>query len=152
MFRPRSNTKTFGAIFRQPPSLPMRRPRRLWDMHLPKTTWDYCPREIEPRHCTPGRLLERTGNWVSIPDANLPEPWTCNWATVEWTAEVRPLEATLASQYALCSEPLTPVMCNPPRIHCFTFSGSGLQYQQERAFSLHLKRHKVESEKRKREK
>ncbi|KAJ7757958.1 hypothetical protein B0H16DRAFT_1822641 [Mycena metata] len=60
-------------------------------------------------------MLERARHWVSIPDANLPDPWTCSWATVEWTAEVRPLEATLASQYALCSESLTPVMCNPPK-------------------------------------
>ncbi|KAJ7032609.1 hypothetical protein C8F04DRAFT_1182799 [Mycena alexandri] len=82
---------TVISRFRGLAPVAIRRPRRFWDVHIPKT---------------------RARNWVSIPDANLPEPWTCNWATVDWTAEERPLEATLASRYALGNVPLTPVMFN----------------------------------------
>ncbi|KAJ7675517.1 hypothetical protein B0H17DRAFT_1207558 [Mycena rosella] len=47
--------------------------------------------------------------WVSIPDANLPGPWTCNWACWPFWAHPRPLEVELAARYALCA-PLAPVM------------------------------------------
>ncbi|KAJ7274799.1 hypothetical protein C8J57DRAFT_1312763 [Mycena rebaudengoi] len=58
------------------------------------------------------RSRERARNWISIPDANLPEPWTCNWAHWPYWAGVRPLEAALPARYALSNAPLTPVMFN----------------------------------------
>ncbi|KAJ7757956.1 hypothetical protein B0H16DRAFT_1885408 [Mycena metata] len=119
--------KTVRPGFRGLAASTTRRPRRLRNMHIPQTvsnlprliaranlpltTWDYWPRKTEQPHSF-GPTLERGRNWVSIPDANLPEPWTCNWTTARWTAEVQPLEATLASQYALNNVPLTPVMFN----------------------------------------
>ncbi|KAJ7675527.1 hypothetical protein B0H17DRAFT_1334572 [Mycena rosella] len=39
--------------------------------------------------------------WVSIPDVNLPGPWTCNWACWPFWTHPRPLEVELAARYAL---------------------------------------------------
>ncbi|KAJ7739401.1 hypothetical protein B0H16DRAFT_1758986 [Mycena metata] len=104
-------TETSSFMFRGLTSTALRRPRRLWDMHIPQTA-DLAITDmglLPPRH----HFGTRTRNWVSIPDANLPEPWTCNWAAADWTADlVRPLEATLAQRYTLSNVPLTPVMFN----------------------------------------
>jgi hypothetical protein len=48
--------------------------------------------------------------WVSIPDANLPSPWTCDWAKWPHWSDQRGLETLLPARYALGDEPLTPIM------------------------------------------
>ncbi|KAJ7451976.1 hypothetical protein FB451DRAFT_1186018 [Mycena latifolia] len=78
----------------------------------PRATWDWRPR-ILSRPAETTRPHERnvaTLTWVSIPDANLPGAWTCNWACWPYWENELPLEATLAERYALSDEPLAPVM------------------------------------------
>ncbi|KAJ7106928.1 hypothetical protein C8R44DRAFT_941371 [Mycena epipterygia] len=90
-------------------STPVTRPRRFWDLHVPKTTWDYRHRVRLPRSTTKADV-QRARHWVSIPDTNLPEPWTCDWA--RWPSLVNrpPLEAVLPMRYAISDEPLMPIM------------------------------------------
>jgi hypothetical protein len=51
-------------------------------------------------------------DWVTIPDARLPEPWTCNWSRWPYWTNLHPLEAVLSTRYALGNEPLHPIMFN----------------------------------------
>ncbi|KAJ7274789.1 hypothetical protein C8J57DRAFT_1592128 [Mycena rebaudengoi] len=108
----RSIIKTFCPRSRGLASLPVRRPRRFWDLHVPDATWDYRRRVMPHNPPQADRSRERARNWISIPDANLPEPWTCNWVHWPYWAGSHPLEATLSARYALSDAPLTPVMFN----------------------------------------
>ncbi|KAJ7262873.1 hypothetical protein C8J57DRAFT_1334049 [Mycena rebaudengoi] len=94
------------------------RPRRFWDLHVPKPTWDYGHRVCLSLNRTKGDL-KRAQNWVSIPDTHLPEPWTCDWARWPSLANRPPLEAVLPMRYAISDDPLTPVMfSSDSRIGC----------------------------------
>ncbi|KAJ7027540.1 hypothetical protein C8F04DRAFT_1122331 [Mycena alexandri] len=84
-----SKTLCLGSrgFFSAAVSLPVRRPRRFWDFHVPEGAWNYRPRHNKP--------------------------WTCNWRRWPYSAaafELQPLETTLAARYALSDAPLTPVM------------------------------------------
>ncbi|KAJ7905985.1 hypothetical protein B0H13DRAFT_2022294 [Mycena leptocephala] len=89
-------------------SIPVIWPRRFWDLHVPKTTWDYRAR----RHLQRGKKsdLKRARDWVSIPEKNLPEPWTCDWARWPLLENRLPVEAVLPMRYAIGEEPLLPIM------------------------------------------
>ncbi|KAJ7468715.1 hypothetical protein FB451DRAFT_1560406, partial [Mycena latifolia] len=56
-------------------------------------------------------------DWVSIPETNLPEPWTCQWAHWPFWKNQQPLEAVLSTRYAISDQPLSPIM----------FDGSGAE-------------------------
>ncbi|KAJ7083248.1 hypothetical protein C8R44DRAFT_894584 [Mycena epipterygia] len=107
-----SQSQNFYSRSRELASLPIRRPRRFWDFHIPMATWDYKGRISHPPQKTT-RLNERDTaacEWVSIPDANLPGPWTCDWASWPWWKNATALEAALAVQYAISNAPLTPIV------------------------------------------
>ncbi|KAJ7461149.1 hypothetical protein FB451DRAFT_1181496 [Mycena latifolia] len=74
------------------------------------TTWDYRLRDfLVERETT--RLQQRDAavrEWTSIPHANLPSPWSCDWACWPHWEKPDPLEAV----YALSDQPLAPVMFN----------------------------------------
>ncbi|KAJ7151203.1 hypothetical protein C8R46DRAFT_1358097 [Mycena filopes] len=132
---PRSAIRTFRPLLgsRGLASLPARRPRYLWDFHIPKNSWGYWHREEWLKPPANNYCQDRARNWVSIPDANLPHPWTCDWARwPHWAADsaefrFRPLEGTLAASYALSDAPLTPVMFNYV-YKVFGCAGSGKFY------------------------
>ncbi|KAJ6552262.1 hypothetical protein DFH09DRAFT_1366368 [Mycena vulgaris] len=63
-------------------TLPVRRPRRFWDFHVPQATWDYRPRRIR-KPCETTRPYERD-----------------------------PLEAVLALRHGISDRRLTPIMFN----------------------------------------
>ncbi|KAJ7918595.1 hypothetical protein B0H13DRAFT_1992108 [Mycena leptocephala] len=90
-------------------STPVIRPRRFWDLHVPKTTWDYRARQHLQRGGTKSDL-KRARDWVSIPEKNLPEPWTCDWARWPLLENRLPVEAVLPMRYAIGEEPLIPIM------------------------------------------
>ncbi|KAJ7477438.1 hypothetical protein FB451DRAFT_1557211 [Mycena latifolia] len=97
-------------------SLSAHRPRRFWDLHVPPETWDYRPRMKAASTPWPTtRPHERevaVREWISIPEGNLPSPWSCNWACWSYWADPDPLEAVLPARYALGNAPLAPVMFN----------------------------------------
>ncbi|KAJ6569232.1 hypothetical protein B0H19DRAFT_1373477 [Mycena capillaripes] len=104
-------------------SLPVRRPRRFWDFHVPKTAWDYCPRMNFEWKRTVARQHERdlaVRDWITIPDARLPGPWKYNWSVWPYWTNEHPLEAVLSRRYALDNEPLTPIMFNSFDYTCTT--------------------------------
>ncbi|KAJ7757959.1 hypothetical protein B0H16DRAFT_1885409 [Mycena metata] len=108
---PRFEERGVGG-FRGFSSLPVRQPRRFWDFHVPQGAWDYHPREktVWPEH---DNFRERARNWVSVPDTNLPAPWSCDWSHWPYAAamlEGPPVETSVAASYALSDAPLTPVM------------------------------------------
>ncbi|KAJ7675521.1 hypothetical protein B0H17DRAFT_1207562 [Mycena rosella] len=74
-------------------------------------TWDWLPRSSMRPTKTPRPHEQALAvrEWVSIPDANLPGPWTCNWACWPFWTHPCPLEVELAARYAL-GAPLAPVM------------------------------------------
>ncbi|KAJ7905971.1 hypothetical protein B0H13DRAFT_2022238 [Mycena leptocephala] len=90
-------------------STPVIRPRRFWDLHVPKTTWDYRARQHLQRGGTKSDL-KRARDWVSIPEKNLPEPWTCDWARWPLLENRLPVDAVLPMRYAIGEEPLLPIM------------------------------------------
>ncbi|KAJ6552258.1 hypothetical protein DFH09DRAFT_1366364, partial [Mycena vulgaris] len=112
-------------------TLPVRRPRRFWDFHVPQActythilaqnmlksiqaTWDYRPRRIR-KPCETTRPYERgvaIREWISIPDANMPGPWTYDWARWPYWANPQPLEAVLALRHGISDRRLTPIMFN----------------------------------------
>ncbi|KAJ7763368.1 hypothetical protein B0H16DRAFT_1804419 [Mycena metata] len=55
------------------------RPRRFWDFHVPEGAWNYRARDTKKLWAQPSDFHERARNRVSVPDANLPAPWSCNW-------------------------------------------------------------------------
>ncbi|KAJ7765782.1 hypothetical protein B0H16DRAFT_1883199 [Mycena metata] len=93
--------------------------------------WDYRPRRSNPRPLPrAGNLPARAQNWVSIPDAHLPQPWSCNWrrwpfATTEF--DLQSLESGLAASYARSSSPLTPVVFED-HTTVFGCAGTGRYY------------------------
>ncbi|KAJ7757960.1 hypothetical protein B0H16DRAFT_1721084 [Mycena metata] len=94
-------------------SLPVRRARRFWDFHVPEGAWGYRPRDTKKLWAQPSDFHERARNWVSVPDANLPAPWSCNWSYWPYAAAIfegQPVETSIAAHYALSDAPLTPVM------------------------------------------
>ncbi|KAJ7116651.1 hypothetical protein C8R44DRAFT_739336 [Mycena epipterygia] len=106
---------TAAARSRGLASLPVRRPRRFWDFHVPNTAWDYRPRITLGWKHTITRQHERdlaVRDWVTIPDARLPGPWTCNWSHWPYWTNMHALEAVLSTRYALANEPLNPIMFN----------------------------------------
>ncbi|KAJ7918604.1 hypothetical protein B0H13DRAFT_1992163 [Mycena leptocephala] len=75
----------------------------------PATTWDYRARRHLQRSGTKSDL-KRARDWVSIPEKNLPEPWTCDWARWPLLENRLPVEAVLPMRYAIGEEPLIPIM------------------------------------------
>ncbi|KAJ7238750.1 hypothetical protein B0H12DRAFT_89040 [Mycena haematopus] len=102
-------------------------PRRFWDLHVPKVrplhvpfllplliqpcaqpTWDFRPRL---RLGKTRRIdTHRTRNWGSIPDANLPEPWSCDWAHWPSLPDLPRVETVLPMRYKISDEPLLHIM------------------------------------------
>ncbi|KAJ7660430.1 hypothetical protein B0H17DRAFT_1095352 [Mycena rosella] len=85
-------------------------PRRFWDLHVPKTTWDYAQRVRFPMPRSRTKHAQRARDWVCLPDTNLPAPWTCDWAHWPLLLDRPPVEAVLPMQYAISDEPLLPIM------------------------------------------
>ncbi|KAJ7763373.1 hypothetical protein B0H16DRAFT_1687892 [Mycena metata] len=115
---PLSGTKSLCQRlgFRGFTSLPIRRPRRFWDFHVPEGAWGYRPRDTKKLWAQPSDFHERARNWVSVPDANLPAPWSCNWRYWPYAAamfEGQPVETSIAAYCALSDAPLTPVSAVP---------------------------------------
>ncbi|KAJ6474021.1 hypothetical protein C8R47DRAFT_712213 [Mycena vitilis] len=72
-------------------------------------TWDF-RRRVRPASKMTPSWRTRVQDWVSIPDTQLPEPWSCNWGRWRLLDQCPPLEATLPLRYATGDAPLTPVM------------------------------------------
>ncbi|KAJ7610302.1 hypothetical protein DFH06DRAFT_1485645 [Mycena polygramma] len=67
----------------------------IWDVYPRKGTRGYEPRCLQPRRCPirPGPQSARAlREWPRIPDAHLPEPWSCNWASWDWIEDWYPDE------------------------------------------------------------
>ncbi|KAF7328876.1 hypothetical protein MVEN_02517300 [Mycena venus] len=119
--RPKISMHRF--LSREYASLPVRRPRRFWDFHVPKNAWDYRSRNtLFPGH-TIAREHERDlamRDWVRIPDERLPSPWTCDWFRWRYWTNPQPLEAVLSTRYSLDNEPLHPIMFADSSDHVHT--------------------------------
>ncbi|KAJ7174401.1 hypothetical protein C8R46DRAFT_1080815 [Mycena filopes] len=121
-YRPRSilTTSTMG------PQIP---PHRFWDFHTPKEAWDHQYRM--PRHPISvawvrdhGLIRDAVRTWIAIPDANLPSPWTCNWAEWAYWLERRPFEVHLAVRYGLTDRPLTGIIYSMFDKHSTVFASA----------------------------
>ncbi|KAJ7174550.1 hypothetical protein C8R46DRAFT_1252188 [Mycena filopes] len=80
---------------------PQIRPHRSWDFHIPKETWDTQFRTHLHPTCVAwnrdhGLIRDNAvRTWISIPDVNLPSPWSCKWE--EWRHwRLHPLDFDLA--------------------------------------------------------
>ncbi|KAJ7165845.1 hypothetical protein C8R46DRAFT_291045 [Mycena filopes] len=118
--RPRTILTTMG------PQIP---PHRFWDFHIPKEAWDHQYRM--PRHPISvawvrdhGLIRDAVRTWMSIPDANLPSPWTRNWAHWAYWLQRRPFEVDLAARYGLTDRPLTGIIYSMFDKHSTVFASA----------------------------
>ncbi|KAJ7153276.1 hypothetical protein C8R46DRAFT_1119899 [Mycena filopes] len=112
------------------------RPHRFWDFHIPRETWDHQSRISYPDDVAlVGQHIrhEALRTWISIPDANLPSPWSCNWAQWRLWKEPHPVEVELAVRYGLSDRPLTGIVFNMFDDHSTVFAcaSSGKFYLYE---------------------
>ncbi|KAJ7442516.1 hypothetical protein B0H11DRAFT_2094006 [Mycena galericulata] len=66
-----------GTGFRTAANQPYQK-RTLWDMGHSKDSWGYEARIFRPEEAA--NVKKEFPEWGSIPDDQLPEPWSCNWA------------------------------------------------------------------------
>ncbi|KAJ6552260.1 hypothetical protein DFH09DRAFT_1086038 [Mycena vulgaris] len=96
-------------------TLPVRRPRRFSDFHVPQATWDYQPRRIR-KPCETTRPHERdvaVRESISIPDTNMPGPVDVRLSPLALLGQAHSrLEAVLALRHGISDRRLIPIMFN----------------------------------------
>ncbi|KAJ7134245.1 hypothetical protein C8R44DRAFT_869911 [Mycena epipterygia] len=106
--------RSSGGGFRTAVDQPYQK-RTLWDMAPSRGSWEYQPRFMAERGCdTDAEIDIALRKWGSVPDEQLPEPWSCNWArwghVGEWFEQPFDLgcEKDLQERYGVAG--LVPVM------------------------------------------
>ncbi|KAJ6554350.1 hypothetical protein B0H19DRAFT_1262723 [Mycena capillaripes] len=101
-------------------------PLLLQDLHKFETPWGFERRELRDAVSAHRHLVDTAvQKWCSIPDDELPEPWSCNWDGFEWWY-LRSVNAELRNRYGL--ESLTPVMFDCPYHPTIVLEAGGVFY------------------------